>query len=188
MGFTLIETIIVLLVLGILSVTMFISTNNVNKRNVSDQSDLLRRDLAHIQMLAIEFGVPLRFNLLYTVQNVCTTSGGVTTCAPMKSNFFYKVTCPSAVANTPCSTKDMDFIDPATQETFNVVIPSALSLSAVDSAGLTAETVDFDSLGRPVSGSTLLATSPVRTFAFTAALKTSYVKLQPITGFAEVSY
>jgi hypothetical protein len=63
-----------------------------------------------------------------------------------------------------------------------------LAMTSQDSSNVTATTVDFDSIGRPSSGSALIATNPARTFAITGAARTSSVILRPVTGFAEVSY
>jgi prepilin-type N-terminal cleavage/methylation domain-containing protein len=187
-GYTMIEAIMVLVIVGILSVAVLTRSDSITARNVSDQADLLRRDLSRVQSVALTFGVPLRFNVLYTTRNVCTTTGGITTCALIKSDFFYKVTCPVALANSPCTIAGMDFTDPGTQEIFRVSLPAALSLSAVNSAGAVADTLDFDSIGRPSTGNALIATNPARTFAITGAARTSSVILRPVTGFAEVSY
>jgi hypothetical protein len=133
------------------------------KRNVPDQAaDSLRRDLGHIQSLALTYGIALRLNL--------STTG-------------YMVTCLATVP--PCATVGGTLIDPTTSHAFAVTFPSGLTMTGLNSSNAT---VDFDSIGRPISSGTLIATNPARTLALTGASKTSYIYLRPITGFAEVSY
>lgn len=162
LGFTLVEAIMVLVVIGILSTAVFARTDAVTKRNVPDQADLLRRDITHIQSLALTYRIALRLNV--------STTG-------------YTVTCLASVP--PCATVGGTLVDPTTSQAFAVTFPSGLTMTGLNSSNAT---VDFDSIGRPSAGNTLIATNPARTFAFTGASKTSYVYLRPITGFAEVSY
>jgi prepilin-type N-terminal cleavage/methylation domain-containing protein len=161
-GLTLIEMICVLTVIGVIGVTLLVRINSVTNVKVLNQADMLRRDLMHIQSLALTYGIALRLNV--------STTG-------------YTVTCLATVP--PCATVGGTLIDPTTSQLFAVTFPSGLTMTGLDSSNAT---VDFDSIGRPSSNSTLIATNPVRTFALTGASKTSYVYLRPITGFAEVSY
>lgn len=155
----------VLVVVAILGAAMFTRADSVNKRNVPDQADMLRRDLMHIQSLALTYGIALRLNV--------TTAG-------------YSVTCLATVP--PCATVGGTLIDPTTSQAFGVVLPSGLTMTALNFSNASAATVDFDSIGRPSVSSALIAENPVRTFVFTGASKTSYVYLRPITGSVEVVY
>lgn len=161
-GYTMIEMIIVVLVVAILGAVMFTRADSVAKRGVPDQADLLRRDLRHIQSLALTYGIALRLNV--------TTTG-------------YTVTCLATTA--PCTTVGNTLIDPTTSQVFAVAFPSGLTMTGLNSSN---STVDFDSIGRPILSGTLVTTNPAMTFSLTGASKTSYVYLRPITGFAEVSY
>jgi prepilin-type N-terminal cleavage/methylation domain-containing protein len=164
-GYTMIEAIMVLVIVGILSVAMLTRTDSITARNVSDQTDLLRRNLTHIQSLALTYGIALRLTV--------STAG-------------YTVSCLTTV--TPCVTAGVTLIDPTTAQAFTVTLPSGLAMTSQDASNVTATTVDFDSIGRPSTGSALIATNPARTFAITGAARTSSVILRPVTGFAEVSY
>ena len=81
-GFTLIELVTTIVVIGILSAVVMANINARAQHSVTTQADQLRRDLSHIQMLAISRGRRLRLtttSTTYTVA-VCTTSAcGATT-------------------------------------------------------------------------------------------------------------
>lgn len=163
-GYTLIEAIVVLVVVGVLSATMLTRTDAVTKRAVPDQADQLRRDLAHIQSLALTYGMPLRLNI---------------------SSTGYTVSCP--LTTGPC-TKDLVLSDPTSGQNFSQALATDVTMTSTDAAQIVANTVDFDSSGRPFFNGTMVATNPVRTFSFTGASRTSVVVLRPFTGFAEVTY
>lgn len=165
LGYTLVEAIVVLVVIGILSTALFARTDAVTKRSVPDQADLLRRDLRHIQSLALTFGIALRLNI---------SSNG------------YNVTCLANVS--PCAIAGGILIDPTSGQLFSIVLPTGVTMTAVNSLNAAAYTVDFDSIGRPIFSGTLIKDNPARTFSLSGASKTSNVYLRPITGFAEVSY
>jgi hypothetical protein len=79
-------------------------------------------------------------------------------------------------------------IDPVTGQEFKTVLDSGVSLTATDASSVTVSTIDFDSLGRPITGANLIASNPARSFTLSAASKTATVALLPITGFVEVRY
>ncbi len=68
-------------------------------------------------------------------------------------------------------------IDPATGADFVVNLE--------DGARLSAGTLDFDSLGRPVSGGSLVA--GVSSFTLSGASQSARIDIQPVTGFASVT-
>lgn len=162
-GYTMIETIMVLLVVGILTATMLIRADSVVKRGVPDQANILIRDLRHIQSIALTSGIALRLNVTATGYFVCLATA------------------------LRCASVADAMTDPATSQRFAVTLPSALTIIAVNSLDVATAWVDFDSIGRPSAGSALIATDPVLTFRLTGASSTLSVKLHPITGFSEVS-
>ncbi|MGE5650578.1 Tfp pilus assembly protein FimT/FimU [Noviherbaspirillum sp. UKPF54] len=161
-GFTLIEMIVVMSIISILAATMVVQMSATSARAAINQADQLRRNLSHIQMLALGWGVTLRLS----------------TAADGKS---YSVTCRGTNANTPCTTIGTVPADPATGQSFTVILTDNVLIAP------TSNTVDFDSLGRPTSGGALIATNPVRTYTLTGNGASATVTLQPVTGFAEAS-
>ena len=98
-GFTLIESVIVVVVLAIMSTTVMISLNAGRQHAVVVQADELRRAISHAQLIAISQGVRLRLT-------TTSTSYTVSTCS-----------------NTACSTTSA-LIDPATGSTFTTSFAS----------------------------------------------------------------
>jgi hypothetical protein len=131
-----------------------LSANTQHK--ATTQADMLRRNLSHLQLLAISRSARLRLTVL---------SGGGS----------YKVeTCNTSACS---GTTPLD-PDPATGLNFNVNL-------AADGVTLSpAGTLDFDSLGRPVSGATLITTNPAYTYTLTGSGNCVDVRVLPITGFA----
>lgn len=154
-GFTLIELIVVMIVIAILAAAVMLRLSANTQHKATTQADMLRRNLSHLQLLAISRSVRLRLTVLsgggsYNVSS-CTTSA-----------------CTATTALT----------DPATGLDFSVNL-------AADGVTLSpAGTLDFDSLGRPVSGATLITTNPAYTYTLTGSGNCVDVSVRPITGFA----
>lgn len=162
-GFSLLEMIAVILIVSVLAAAVVVRTDAMNERAAINQADQFRRNLSHIQMLALGWGVPLR----------------LTTAADGRS---YSVTCRSYVAGTPCSTAASVGtvpVDPATGEGFSVTLTDDVLISPAGNA------IDFDSLGRPTSAGGLIATNPARTYTLSGGATSASILLRPITGFAE---
>ena len=167
-GFTLFEILVVLVLASLLAAFVAVSTSSVAQSSVIDQADKLRRDVSHLQVLAMGWGVALRLTA---------------------SSTGYSVTCQSATAGTPCAALGDTPIDPATGQAFSVTLTNGVLLSPAGTS------LDFDSLGRPISGTTLISNNPVNlglgasspTFSLTGGGNTAYVTIRPITGFAERS-
>lgn len=161
-GYTLIEMIAVMLIISIMTATVAIRMSSASERAVINQADQLRRDIAHVQALALSWGVRLRLSI---------ASDGT----------GYSVNCLVIVANTPCTSLVTSPIDPATGQSFSVTLTDEVLIAPASN------TVDFDSLGRPVSGGIPLSASPVRTYTLSSPGKSVKVTVQPITGFAATS-
>lgn len=158
-GFTLVELVIVMVLIGILSTTVVTSINAQAQHSVTTQADTLRRNLSHIQLLAISQSTRLRLTVAsngasYTV-SACTTPSCSTTTA---------------------------FTDPATGLNFSVALTNGVTLSPAGN------TLDFDSLGRPQSGGSLISANPARTYTLCGSGRNVTVSVLPITGFAQTSY
>lgn len=73
-------------------------------------------------------------------------------------------------------------VDPATGLNFSVALTDGVTLSPAN------DTLDFDSLGRPQSGGSLIATIPARSYTLIGSGRSVSVTVLPITGFAQTIY
>lgn len=158
-GFTLIELVVTMLLIGTLSAVVMNRISSKDQQSVMVQADLLRRNLSHLQLLAISQG--LRLRLL-----VASGAYTVTSCPDLN--------CAAVVK------------DPATGASFTVNVASNDDGSA-SGVGFSSGTGSyyFDSLGRPVAAWTGDA---LNTASIPLTLKGSsrcvQVNVLPITGFA----
>ena len=77
-GFTLIELVIMIVIIGILSAAGIINFNAQKQHSVTVQADELRRDLSHLQLLAISGQGRLQLTVTSNSYAICTAT--VTTC------------------------------------------------------------------------------------------------------------
>jgi len=162
-GFTLMEMVITMVLIGILSAVALTNLRAQAQHSVTVQADQLRRDLSHIQLLAISRASRLRLTV-----NTAGTNYTVTT-------------CPTGSVCTN-SSSFIGLIDPATGVNFSVALTDGATLSPANSI------LDFDSLGRPQSAGSLIATIPAVTYTLSGSGRSVLVKVLPITGFALTSY
>ena len=158
-GFTVVELVITMVLIGILSAVVANRISAKGQHSVTVQADLLRRNLSHLQLLAISESVRL---------NLTVVSGG------------YTVSSCSASGCTGTVT------DPATGAAFsvNVTTNDDGSASGVTFTGGIGSYY-FDSLGRPVvaaTGGNLATLSSV--FTLSGSGNCVQVTVLPITGFA----
>lgn len=129
-GFTLIEFIMVMVIVGVFSAVAIASISAKGKHSVRAHADKLRRDLSHLQALGISRSVRLRLS---------TAANGAS---------YTVVVC----GNTACSSTS-SLTDPATGSTFSATFSDGITISPANS------NLDFDSLGRPTSSATLATSS-----------------------------
>jgi type II secretory pathway pseudopilin PulG len=164
---TLLELVVMIIIASIITGSVMVRMASKNEYSVITQAEQMRRDLSHVQMLAIAWEVSL---------TVTATSTG------------YSVTCKTASSGTPCATAGATPIDPATGKSFSVTsFDNGVTIDQVNGATLSGSDVFyFDSLGRPISSSdTLVASS--HSYRFTLNSVHSTVSVQPITGYASTS-
>jgi MSHA pilin protein MshC len=125
-GFTLVEFVITIIVIGILSAVVLPYINATAQRSVLTQADEFRRNLSHIQLMAISQSQRMRMSV---------NSGGTN---------YTVVSC----ANSACSATS-PVTDPATGANFSVNMTNGVTLAPAGS------NLDFDSLGRPQTGGSL---------------------------------
>ncbi|HEX8887147.1 MAG TPA: hypothetical protein VF797_21890 [Noviherbaspirillum sp.] len=186
-----IELVLVLAIIAILSArlgSVVLNSNTSQQMGLVKQTEQLQRDVAHVQALALNTGAPFRLNIGREMQNVCTTTAIGTSCIQVPSLYKYWITCTRVIATTPCVDTTRTVIDPVTGQELTTVLEPGVSLTVTDASSATVRTVDFDSIGRPMSGANLISANPARSFTLSAASKTVTVALLPITGFVEVRY
>lgn len=162
-GFTLIELVITIVIIGILSAVVMVNFGAKAQHSVTVQADEFRRNLSHMQLLAISQGLRLKLK-------VDATSYTVTSC--------------------PDSNCDGVVTDPATGASFSTTLTDDVKF--VDSSGAAlgaASSYYFDSLGRPVTATGDLRATAM-TFGLNGVGRSTdvIVSALPITGFAQTSY
>jgi prepilin-type N-terminal cleavage/methylation domain-containing protein len=163
-GMTFVELIIVIVVVSILGAVVVVSLSSKSTYAVATQADQMRRDISHLQILATSWRVPLRLTTAY--------DSGV-------AQYYYKVTCQAAQSGTPCANATPGTtvpVDPATGLTFQIYLTDGVSLTQPT-------TLDFDSVGRPSSGSNLVTTD--QDYQLSLSGTTVHVYVRAITGYAE---
>lgn len=155
-GFTLVELAITMVVIGILVAAVMTDINARSQHAATTQADEFRRNLSHYQLLAISQGQRLRLT-------VNAGSYALTACT------------------TPACTTTNAVPNPDTGEAFTLV---TLQDGVTFSGGT--GTLEFDSLGRPQSGGSLVATKPARSYTLTGSGRSVNVIVCPVTGFAQI--
>ena len=145
-GFTLIELVVVLAILGSLAAFALPRWAPADT-TVAAQADRLASDLRHAQAMAM--------------------SQARTLTVDIQGASNYRVV----------DSASMTVTDPATQQPFAVNMDNNVTLAGTDTA--------FDSLGRPVSGGSLLASA--RVFTLSGSSTTATVTVSAVTGFVSVS-
>lgn len=159
-GFTLVEFVVTIVLIGILSAAVMISTKAKAQHSVTVQADQLRRDLSHLQLIAISQGVRLQIA-------APTNGGSYSVCAAVAS---------------PCNS-GAAIADPVTREAFSVTLTDGVTFSL-------GGTLYFDSLGRPVqsaAGGALLLTGE-SSLTLAGSSRSVSVAVLPVTGLARTSY
>jgi MSHA pilin protein MshC len=162
-GFTLIELVIVLLVVGVLGAIGMMRYYKPTEITVSIEADHLARDIRHMQRLAMTWGQTLRFSIL-------------------PGNNGYRVICASGSAVPPCNGAVTAVTDPATGAPFETPVPPGLQ----ESVTVAGAALDIDALGRPVAAGVLL--NGDTTYTLTGGTETSTVTVARLTGFVSVVY
>ncbi|MBE7939291.1 MULTISPECIES: prepilin-type N-terminal cleavage/methylation domain-containing protein [Ramlibacter] len=111
-GFTLVELVIVLVLVGILSAYIIALNTNSSALTARSQADKLASDIRHAQSLAMTWSQPLQFNISAT---------------------GYSIRCTSTTAGSPCNNTPSTggtVTDPATNAAFQNTLGSGVSFAA----------------------------------------------------------
>jgi MSHA pilin protein MshC len=156
-GYSLIELVITIIVIGILSAVVGGNISAKDQHNLTTLADELRRNLSHVQLMAISKSTRLRLTV---------DAAGKT---------YTVFSCNNAACTVPST-----LIDPATGTSFFVDItkndPGVTFTSGANS------NLDFDSLGRPQQASSLITAA--FTYTISGGGRSVSISVLPITGFA----
>lgn len=164
-GFSLVELIIVIVVLGILAATAMISIGAKAQHGVTTQADQFRRNLSHLQLLAISQGGRLMLKVETTGYSVCN----------------------AGTANCDLANSGNAIDDPATGAKFSVALAEGVRFTSIPGTG----SYYFDTLGRPVqdaAGSALVAGATSFNLNGVSRPTAVTVTVLPLTGFAQTNY
>jgi len=149
-GFTLVEAIIVLVIVGILSAYATMNNGNSSAYTLLSQAETMASDLRHVQALATTWGRSLQVSV------VAGTSGS------------YSVSCVTTGVSAPCNASPV--IDPATGSPFRV--------SLQQSAAITGPALlQIDSLGKPSAAATYVLSAGGVSKSVTVAALTGFVSV-----------
>lgn len=160
-GFTLVEFVIVIVVIGILAAVVVTNLGARAQHSVTTQADQFRRDLSRAQLLAISQGKRLKLTVTATSYSVCLAS--------------------TATCDATGAMSDPTLDTPSGK--FHVALEDPVRFT--QGAG----TYYFDSLGRPITVAGALLTAAM-SFGLNGAGRSNdaTVAVLPITGFAQIAY
>ena len=149
-GFTLVELIMVIVVIGIISVYAVMRGAPTATATLPSQTQQLASDIRHTQLLATTWGKSLRFSI----------TAGV--------NGSYSVSCVTAGA-APCNISPV--IDPATGTSFHRTVKNGAELIVASGPA----TLDFNSLGQPSAAASYTLTDGSHPDTIAVAALTGFV-------------
>ena len=151
-GFTLMELIIVIVVVGVLSAYAMMKNGSASVFSLLSQAQKMASDIKHVQSMATVMGKSL---------TISATAG---------ANGTYSVSCTTAVA-APCNTNPV--INPATGTAFTISLEKGVVLTP--SQG----TLVINSMGRPASAAQYVLSSDSASVTVDVAALTGHVTVTP---------
>lgn len=156
-GFTLIELVVVVVILGILSIFPIMKRAPLAELTLPSQAQKLASDIRHAQVLATTWGKNLQLNF---------TAG---------ANGAYSLSCVSKETSPPCNVSPV--IDPATGTNFVTKLQKDIILAGTS-------TVSLNSMGQPSTAAILTLCYPD---CITKTNPTKTITVQSLTGYVTVS-
>ena len=149
-GFTLIEVVVVIVILGIISVYATPKSVSTAEITLPSQAQKLASDIRHTQVLATSWGKSLRLSII------------------TGSNGTYSVSCVTS-GSSPC---DISPVVNPSGGSFSVSLQKNVVLGGTS-------TVDFNSLGQPSAAATYTLTTGSSTITVSVAALTGFVTVSP---------
>jgi len=150
-GFTVLELVIVMIVVGILGGYAAMRTGSSAAFSLISQANTMAKDIRHVQSLAHTWDRPLRITITAA------------------ANGTYSVSCVTS-GTKPCNASPV--IDPATGHALLVAVQKGVVLAGTAS-------VDFDSSGKPSAAASYTLTSGSATKTVAIAALTGLVTVSP---------
>ncbi|ROZ68593.1 prepilin-type N-terminal cleavage/methylation domain-containing protein [Ramlibacter sp. WS9] len=149
-GFTLIELIIVIVVIGVLSVYAAVKNGSSGDYTLHSQAQTMVSDLRHAQALATTLGKSLRISII------------------TGTNGSYSVSCVTPGASPCNSVVNTPMTNPLTGSNFAVALEKDISLSGT-------ATLDINSLGKPAAAAAYVLTAGSTSKNVTVSAVTGFV-------------
>ena len=149
-GFTLIEVVVVIVILGIISVYATPKSVSTAEITLPSQAQKLASDIRHAQVLATSWGKSLRLSII------------------AGKNGTYSVSCVTS-GSSPCNVSPV--VNPS-GGSFSVSLQKNVVLGGTS-------TVDFNSLGQPSAAATYTLTTGSSTITVSVAALTGFVTVSP---------
>lgn len=149
-GFTLIELVVVVVILGIISIYATPKPVSTAELTLPSQAQKLASDILHAQLLAISWGKSLRLSII------------------PGTNGSYSVSCVSS-GSSPCNVSP---VINTSGSSFSVNLQKSVVLGGTN-------IVDFNSLGQPSAAASYTLTSGTSTKTVSVALLTGFVTVSP---------
>ena len=161
-GYTLVEMVIVVVVLGILSAVAIPRIIAKDQHNITTLADELRRNLSYVQLMAISQSKRMR---------VSVTAGGYT---------IYECT-----STTSCAVNVPDPINPGN---FTITLPTDITFTSGNGTNLDFDSLGRPQQVDATSGKAILIdTKPARSYTLSGSGRSVTVEVAPITGFAKTT-
>lgn len=146
-GFSLLELVVIISIIGILAAYIAVRWKPVSTFTLGQQADVFTQKVRHVQSLASGWGLALRL---------------------VPAGTRYSVVCVSGTGVAPCVNPGDTVMDPATNAPFIVNLNDGVTISGF--------ATEFDVAGRPVNGATLLTADRVFTLSVDGKTRVITVK------------
>jgi MSHA pilin protein MshA len=144
-GFTLVELLIVIVVLGVSAAYAFVRNAGAGAYTQKSQADMLAADIRHVQAMAMNWG--------YSLQITAGSTG-------------YSVSCVNAGSTAPCNSSPV--LNPSTGSSYSVTLSNGVTMSGP-------ATLSIDNFGKPSAAASYVLSSGSSTYTVAVAALTGKV-------------